>query len=97
MYSIQRPKLAQQTSVDQDEFFYKFSIIVSKNKSFEDLKLNISENFNATVLKQGYRMHIDCQIEEKTMVMKNFRLLRYLVYKLLTVCYIIPVNGRAIG
>ena len=60
MYSMQRLKLAQQTSVVQVEFFYNISIIKSKNKLFESLKLNISENFNATVLRQGYRMHIEC-------------------------------------
>ena len=51
MCSMQRPKLAQQTSVDQVEFFYKFSIIVSKNKLFEGLKLNISKKFQCSSAK----------------------------------------------
>ena len=41
MYSMWRLKLAQQTSVDQVEIFYKISIIRYKNKSFEGYKLDI--------------------------------------------------------
>ena len=40
MYSMQRPKLAQQTSVDQVKFFFGISINMSKMKLFEGLKLD---------------------------------------------------------
>ena len=51
MNSMQRPKLAQQTSVGQVEFFYKISIIKCKNDLFEGLKLNISEKFQYSSTK----------------------------------------------
>ena len=92
MYSKQRLKLAHQTSVDQVEIFHKISIIRNKNKSFEGLKPNILKNFNAAVLKQGYRMHTRHQIEEIIKFMKNFRLLRYLICRLLIPCCITSVN-----
>ena len=82
MYSMQRPKLVVGPSIDQVKFFYKFSTIMSKNNLFKGLKLNIFEKFNVTKLKQGYRMHIKCQINKKTKFMKNFRLLIYLMYRL---------------
>ena len=51
MYSMQRPKLAQQTSVDQVEIFYEISIIRSRNELFEGLKLNIFEKFQCSSTK----------------------------------------------
>ena len=50
------------------------------------------KNSNAAVLKRGYRMHLRCQIKEKTKFMKNFRSLRYLIYRLSIYRYNIPVN-----
>ena len=51
MYSMQRPKLVVEPSVDQVEFFYKFSIIMSKNNLFKGLKLNIFEKFQCNNTK----------------------------------------------
>ena len=41
MYSMQRPKLAQQPIVDQVEFFNRFPIIMNKIKSFKDFSIEI--------------------------------------------------------
>ena len=55
------------------------------------------KNSNAAVLKQGYRMHIECQIKEKIKIMKNVRLLRHLIYRPPIPCCTTCMNFIKIG
>ena len=56
MYSVQRPKLVVEPSVDQVVFFYIFSIIVDRIKSFMALELN----FLKVSIKQYYYKGVKC-------------------------------------
>ena len=49
MYSMQRPKLVVEPSVDQVEFFYKILIIINKIKLFKAQKLNIFLKFQFNI------------------------------------------------
>ena len=42
-------------------------------------------------------MHINVKSRKRLKFMENFRLLRYLIYRLSIVCYRTPVNSKAIS
>ena len=46
---------------------------------------------------QDHRMQVYHNISRKTKFMKNFKFLKYSVYRHLIMQYILPVNGKSIG
>ena len=93
MYNMQRVKLSVKTLVDQVRNFNYFQLIVFHL----GFKLNISKKIQFTTSLQDHRMQMYLNISRKTKFMKNFKFLKYSVYRHLMTHYTLPTNRKSIG